>query len=197
MEKDNTQNLQTQFIQKEISIGPDIQKDMLDCLRMLKASGVLSSAKGNISTEVSEGMYTKASGVPLSEMTLSDLVLVLDYRKDKGKVLVKGDREPEDDIPIHWHIYKWFSRASAVIHLEDQKILENPHLAREMKLKVVPEKERSLEEYKRLIGDSLVYDDYVLVEGYGAIAIGNDIGKATDLVLSVHKRMDKLKMERQ
>lgn len=94
---------------------------MLEALKeqVLKANlelpqyGLVTFTWGNVSgyDEDSGLVVIKPSGVPYSEMTVDDLVVV-----DLEGNVVEGDKKPSSDTPTHLVLYKNFKDIGGVVH---------------------------------------------------------------------------------
>jgi L-fuculose-phosphate aldolase len=77
----------------------------------MSALGLSRGTSGNVSARVSEGMIVTPSAVPYAEMQEADIVL-MDL---EGQVL-KGDRQPSTEWPMHAAVYRARLETGAVVH---------------------------------------------------------------------------------
>ncbi|MEA1924666.1 MAG: class II aldolase/adducin family protein [Candidatus Altiarchaeota archaeon] len=180
----------TEFIKKDFERDNEFIRHMITSARMLKAYDLTPDTTGNISIMTCEGMYIKAGGKSLGDLTPDDIVFVVDYKKRENKVIVRGGEEPSSEAPMHWLIYHRFPRASAIVHVHDRVVLENTESVKRNRIKIT-EKEADYGTLKQAdeVLNALLYDDYAVIKNHGSISIGNTIEDATKQVIDVHKKI--------
>ena len=179
----------TEFIKKDFKRDNEFIRHMITSARMLKAYDLTPGTTGNISIMTCDGMYIKAGGKSLGDLTPDDVVFVVDYKKAENKAIVKGSDEPSSGTPMHWLIYHKYPRASAIVHVHDMVVLENIKSVKRNRIKIT-EKEAdygTLEQADEVL-NALLYDEYVVIKNHGSISIGNTIEDATKHVIDVHKK---------
>lgn len=91
-----------------------LRQSVLSANLALPAHGLVKLTWGNVSG-VDRGrgvMAIKASGVPYSEMSTGDVVLIdLD-----GGIVIEGDRRPSTDTPTHLALYRAFANIGGIVH---------------------------------------------------------------------------------
>ncbi len=180
----------TEFIKKDFKRDNEFIRHMITSARMLKAYDLTPGTTGNISIMTCDGMYIKAGGKSLGDLTPEDIVFVADYKKSENKAIVKGSNEPSSETPMHWLIYHKFPRASAIVHVHDMVVLENIESVERNRIKIT-EKEAdygTLEQTDEVL-NALLYDEYVVIKNHGSISIGNTIEYATKQAIDAHKKI--------
>jgi len=185
----------TEFIDREFDGDDDIIRDMITSSKMLKAYDLTPDTTGNISARVCGGMYIKAGGKSLDNLTPRDIVFVLDYDKGTNKVVVKGREEPSSETPMHWLIYKKFPRVGAIVHVHDSIVLNNIDIAKMLKIGITSKEiEYGTIELAEEVVDSLLYGDYIIIKNHGSLSVGDTLENATRLTIDIHKKILELKL---
>ncbi|PXW92163.1 L-ribulose 5-phosphate 4-epimerase [Streptohalobacillus salinus] len=90
-----------------------LKEDVLQANLALPSYGLITFTWGNVSGyDKDSGLVViKPSGVPYSEMTIDDLVVV-----DLEGNVVEGNKKPSSDTPTHLVLYKNFDGIGGVVH---------------------------------------------------------------------------------
>lgn len=91
----------------------ELKKEVLLANRMLPEYGLVTFTWGNASgIDRERGLVViKPSGIPYSEMTEEDLVVV-----DLNGIVVEGNRKPSSDTPTHLELYRAFPLCGGIVH---------------------------------------------------------------------------------
>ncbi len=91
----------------------ELKRQVLKANLLLPKHGLVSFTWGNASGIDRENglVVIKPSGVPYSEMTVDDLVVV-----SMTGVVVEGHYKPSSDLPTHLELYKAFPECGGIVH---------------------------------------------------------------------------------
>ena len=180
----------TRFMGGKKDVGYRLIKEMINSGRLLKKNNLTPGTTGNISVQASGGLYIKAAGKSLGELTQKDIVYVSDYIQAENKALVWDNKKPSSETPTHWLIYRRFPKVKAVVHAHDRVLLDNTNLVEKNKIKTTKQKTSygTLKQAEQVV-EALSYSNYVFIIEHGSITVGSSIRKATDLMIKVHNKI--------
>jgi len=93
----------------------DLREEIIAAALYMQRSGMIRGTSGNISVRVPEGVLVTPSSVPYEELEPEDICLVsLD-----GKLL-RGERRPSSETPLHLAVYNARSDVGAVVHAHSE-----------------------------------------------------------------------------
>lgn len=93
----------------------DLREEIISAALYMQRSGMIRGTSGNISVRVPDGVLVTPSSVPYEELRAEDICLVgLDGR------LLRGERRPSSETPLHLAVYAARPDLGAVVHAHSE-----------------------------------------------------------------------------
>lgn len=136
---------------------------------------------GNLSVRTEKGMLITIGGKNKGELTTEDITEVTEF--DGATAHAVGNQEPSSETPMHWLIYQKYPSVNAVIHVHDQKIVDN---AEKLGLPLTGETHYGTDEQAQMVLDKLDEGDYVVIREHGIVTVAENLDDALQKVVGMH-----------
>jgi L-fuculose-phosphate aldolase len=183
---------QTFFASREIS-KCSLVGDIISTSKRLYEIGLFERNIGEISVRYGNRIVMTTNNSNMKNLSLEDLVEIVDYDPIKQVALVIGLNEPSREVQMHWLIYRARKDVNAIIHVNDLAALDKVDIVKSGNIPVIEKGERynaikSTLEVIKALKDS----KYVLIRDYGSVAIGMNLKDAEEIVMKIHEECKKL-----
>jgi L-fuculose-phosphate aldolase len=157
--------------------------------RRLRDHDMTPANGGNVSMRFGSGFLISSSGCNLGCIEEGELALVERCEIEAETVFYSGPCEPSSESIMHWMIYRSRPEAGAVIHAHDA-LATRPELLRGEVEESNREEPYGTIELARAAIDTFSRAECIIVlKNHGYVAVGPDLEKTCDRVVSTHLRL--------
>jgi ribulose-5-phosphate 4-epimerase/fuculose-1-phosphate aldolase len=147
---------------------------------------------GSVSTTFANGFLITASNADLANVSVTDVIEILDYDPVRNNVIAKGKKNPCIETSLHWFIYRGFPEIRAIIHVRNTELAEQLENMKSDELTTTSFKVQFItsEIAMKILMDLKGYNSIILREN-GILSIGRDLEDASTKLIEIGKKVIK------
>ena len=156
---------------------------------LLKRHGMTPQNAGNISIRHNRGLIITTSGSNLGSLERNEIVYVRKCSVEESVVEYMGSNVPSSEAFMHSMIYQCRADVQAIVHVHDHETLNQATI--ELKATEREAPYGTLELAGMACDTFLKAEDIIVLKNHGYVAVGVDLNKAVDLIISTHLKIKK------
>jgi L-fuculose-phosphate aldolase len=162
-------------------------KEIITAGKKLDAEGMVFVNAGNISAKIKNAFIITAAGSELNSLDSNDFAKVTACDLKHRVVIAEGKKDPSSESIMHHLIYKTHPNVTAVVHVHSGAFLNESKIMNSGFLSTNTFIEYGTLELAYNVVKNLGKENFIIIKGHGAIALGSSVKEATDLMINNYR----------